>query len=224
MIFDTFLPQLLAYPNPNDPLNHEAASLYIESPEIYRKRVSQYILRYASDTAIGLYELAFYPLKEPPEKSEDEESLSSISCETDILLREKLFGITINLDESNYRLFHVKIDGPVETPYEGGVFEIDLFLPEDYPITPPKVRFLTRIYHPNIDKIGRVCLDILKDKWSPALQINKVILSLQALIGSPNPKDPLDNEIAKHWTENENDAIETARKWTLEFAKPPAQT
>ena len=74
---------------------------------------------------------------------------------------------------------------------------------------PPKVRFLTRVYHPHIDKLGRICLDILKDKWSPALQIRTVLLSIQALLGAPNPDDPLANDVAQHWKDNEKDAIDT---------------
>ncbi len=69
----------------------------------------------------------------------------------------------------------------------GGLFKLELFLTEEYPMQPPKVRFLTKIYHPNIDKLGRICLDILKDKWSAALQMRSVLLSIQALLSSPNP-------------------------------------
>jgi ubiquitin-conjugating enzyme E2 N len=87
-----------------------------------------------------------------------------------------------------------------DTDYKtGGRFNLELFLPDDYPMCPPRIRFLTRIYHPNIDRLGRICLDVLKNNWSPALQIRTILLSIQALLGAPNPDDPLNEAVAKQW-------------------------
>ena len=85
-------------------------------------------------------------------------------------------------------------------------------------MVPPKVLFRTNIYHPNIDKLGRICLDILKNKWSPALQIRAVLLSIQALLSAPNLDDPLDESIANHWKEDQDGAIAKAREWTAQYA------
>ncbi|KAI8144704.1 ubiquitin-conjugating enzyme E2 N [Fennellomyces sp. T-0311] len=139
--------------------------------------------------------------------------------ETERLLAEPAPGISATPHEDNLRYFDVIIAGPTQSPFEGGVFRLELFLPEDYPMAPPKVRFLTKIYHPNIDKLGRICLDILKDKWSPALQIRTVLLSIQALLSAPNPDDPLANDVAQHWKENDEAAIATAREWTRMYAQ-----
>ncbi|CAO1945491.1 unnamed protein product, partial [Urochloa humidicola] len=138
--------------------------------------------------------------------------------ETQRLLSEPAPGISASPSEENMRYFNVMILGPAQSPYEGGVFKLELFLPEEYPMAAPKVRFLTKIYHPNIDKLGRICLDILKDKWSPALQIRTVLLSIQALLSAPNPDDPLSDNIAKHWKSNEAEAVETAKEWTRLYA------
>jgi ubiquitin-conjugating enzyme E2 N len=85
-------------------------------------------------------------------------------------------------------------------------------------MVPPKVLFRTKIYHPNIDKLGRICLDILKNKWSPALQIRSVLLSIQALMSLPNLDDPLDQEIADAWKADQESAIKKAKEWTLQYA------
>lgn len=127
-------------------------------------------------------------------------------------------GITAVPHEDNLRYFDVTIDGPAQSPYESGVFKLELFLPEDYPMGAPKVRFLTKIYHPNIDRLGRICLDVLKDNWSPAQQIRTILLSIQALLGAPNPNDPLANDVAQHWKDDEPSAIQTAKEWTAKYA------
>ncbi|KAL0082216.1 ubiquitin-conjugating enzyme E2 N [Phycomyces blakesleeanus] len=139
--------------------------------------------------------------------------------ETERLLADPAPEISATPHDDNLRYFDVIIAGPTQSPFEGGVFRLELYLPEDYPMAPPKVRFLTKIYHPNIDKLGRICLDILKDKWSPALQIRTVLLSIQALLSAPNPDDPLANDVAQHWKENEKDAISTAHEWTRMYAQ-----
>uniref|UniRef100_A0AAX7SXR1 Ubiquitin-conjugating enzyme E2Nb n=1 Tax=Astatotilapia calliptera TaxID=8154 RepID=A0AAX7SXR1_ASTCA len=134
------------------------------------------------------------------------------SKETQRLMAEPVPGITATPDEGNARYFHVFIAGPQDSPFEGGTFKLELFLPEEYPMAAPKVRFMTKIYHPNVDKLGRICLDILKDKWSPALQIRTVLLSIQALLSAPNPDDPLANDVAEQWKKNESQAIETGEE------------
>merc|ERR1711981_45516 len=139
--------------------------------------------------------------------------------ETQRLLAEPTPGISASPSEENARYFNVMIIGPTTSPYEGGVYKLELSLPEDYPMAAPKVRFLTKIYHPNIDKLGRICLDILKDEWSPALQIRTVLLSIQALLSAPNPDDPLDETVARHWKENESEAIQTAKEWARMYAQ-----
>ncbi|KAK9379902.1 ubiquitin-conjugating enzyme/RWD-like protein [Kockiozyma suomiensis] len=140
--------------------------------------------------------------------------------ETERLVSDPVPGINAVPHEENLRYFDVTVDGPSQSPYEGGVFKLELFLPEEYPMVAPKVRFLTKIYHPNIDKLGRICLDVLKTNWSPALQIRTILLSVQALLGAPNPDDPLANDVAQRWKEDERAAIATAKEWTQTYAKP----
>mmetsp|Transcript_42782 Transcript_42782/g.100466 ORF Transcript_42782/g.100466 Transcript_42782/m.100466 type:complete len:156 (-) Transcript_42782:571-1038(-) len=141
--------------------------------------------------------------------------------ETQRLIADPVIGISATPYADNLRYFSVAIEGPKDSPFENGVFQLELFLPASYPMEPPKVRFLTKIYHPNVDKLGRICLDILKDKWSPALQIRTVLLSIQALLSAPNPDDPLDNDVAEVWQKNEQEALRRAKDWTSRFAIKP---
>ena len=86
--------------------------------------------------------------------------------------------------------------GPDDSPYEGGIFFLNIHFPTDYPFKPPKINFITRIYHPNINSNGMINLDILNDQWSPALTISKVLLSIFSLLTNPNLDDPLVPRIA----------------------------
>lgn len=114
--------------------------------------------------------------------------------------------------------WQASIMGPKDSPYSGGVFWLKIHFPKDYPFKPPKVMFLTRIYHPNISSSGSICIDILKDNWSPALTISKVLLCICSLLDDPNPDDPLVPDIAELFN-NDRDAYNTkAKVMTLQYA------
>mmetsp|Transcript_37119 Transcript_37119/g.106276 ORF Transcript_37119/g.106276 Transcript_37119/m.106276 type:complete len:153 (-) Transcript_37119:297-755(-) len=142
-----------------------------------------------------------------------------ITKETQKLETDPVPSIDCKVDAGNSRYFHIVLEGPDGTPYARGHYSMELFLPEGYPMEPPKVRFLTKIYHPNIDKLGRICLDVLKDKWSPALQIRTVLLSIQALLSAPEPSDPLDTGVADHFIRDRKGAEEQAAQWNGTYAK-----
>ena len=135
-----------------------------------------------------------------------------------MLSKDKIEGIDVIPDNAYFGHFFVKLRGPKETPYENGTFDIEILLSDDYPMSPPKVLFITKIFHPNIDKLGRICLDVLKDKWTPALQIRSVLLSIQVLMGNPDPEDFLDIEAADLWKKDPKSAIKKAREWTQKYA------
>ncbi|GAN10623.1 ubiquitin-conjugating enzyme E2-24 kDa-like isoform X2 [Mucor ambiguus] len=110
------------------------------------------------------------------------------------------------------------IAGPADSPYAGGIFFLDVHFPQEYPFKPPKVVFRTRIYHCNINSQGAICLDILKDNWSPALTISKVLLSICSLLTDANPHDPLVGSIANEYLNNREEHDSQAREWTKRYA------
>lgn len=130
--------------------------------------------------------------------------------------------------------------GPAGSPYAGGVFFLDIHFPQDYPFKPPKVVYRTRIYHCNINSQGQICLDILKDNWSPALTISKVLLSICSLLTDANPReytmwergwggfslifgnldDPLVGSIAQQYLHDREEHDRIAREWTKRFVYP----
>ena len=102
-------------------------------------------------------------------------------------------------NEADQFHWQATIMGPEDSPYHQGVFFLNIQFPPDYPFKPPKVTFTTKVYHMNINSNGQICLDILKDQWSPALTIPKILLSISSLLTDPNPADPLLPEIAAQY-------------------------
>ncbi|EPR77832.1 Ubiquitin-conjugating enzyme E2 [Spraguea lophii 42_110] len=121
------------------------------------------------------------------------------------------------VSEDEYDRWEATIIGPPGTPYQDGIFQLEIILPANYPFHPPKVTFKTRIYHCNI-KDGQICLDILKNEWSPALTVGKVLLSISSLLHDANPKDPLDAEAADLYIKNREEYNRKARNWTKRYA------
>ncbi|CAD8186888.1 unnamed protein product [Paramecium pentaurelia] len=133
-------------------------------------------------------------------------------------------GISILVVDNNITHWKGFINGSPDTPYEGGYFQIDIVLTADYPYKPPKMKFDTRIWHPNISsQTGAICLDILKDEWSPALSIRTALLSLQALLCDPQPDSPQDAVVANQYKSNRELFVKTAKEWTLNYASKNKQ-
>lgn len=127
----------------------------------------------------------------------------------------------ISSDKNNEQdLFNWKgfIIGPEGTPYYGGKFMLYILFPKDYPYSPPMITFDTKIYHPNINRHGSICINILKDNWSPILTVFKILLSISSLLSEPNGNDPLEPEIANTFMSDIDLYNKTAKEWTHKYA------
>lgn len=122
------------------------------------------------------------------------------------------------LNDNDYTKWRATIIGPEDTPYKGGIFNLEIEITQSYPFKPPKVRFLTKIYHPNINSSGDICLDILKHNWSPALTLDKVLLSIRILLQCPNPDDPLEPNAASLYKSNRAEYDKTVRNMVIKYA------
>ncbi|UJR22976.1 hypothetical protein I4U23_026003 [Adineta vaga] len=146
-------------------------------------------------------------------------ALKRITKELQDLQREPPANVSAGPVQSNDMFtWQATILGPSDSPYQSGVFFLSISFPTDYPFKPPKITFTTKIYHPNINSNGAICLDILRSNWSPALTISKVLLSICSLLCDPNPDDPLVPEIARQYKQDRDGYNSTARHWTQKYA------
>jgi ubiquitin-conjugating enzyme E2 D len=122
------------------------------------------------------------------------------------------------INENDIYLWEATIMGPSNSPYVGGVFKLSILFPKNYPFSAPKIKFLTKIYHPNIDTHGNICLDILNTHWSPAMSISNVLLSITSLLDDPNADDPLNKVAADLYLSNKEEYKKKARLMTLQYA------
>ncbi|CAG9131249.1 unnamed protein product [Plutella xylostella] len=134
------------------------------------------------------------------------------------------YGITcIPLEGDNYEVLHVSMLGPRGSAYEKGMFRLIITIPDRYPFEPPLVKFKTPVYHPNIDKEGRICMDMLKmppkGAWVPTITLETLLVSLQTLLGNPNPDDPLMMDIANEYKNDKEMFMKNARDYTEKYAK-----
>lgn len=144
--------------------------------------------------------------------------VSRMNRELSLLEREPPPGISCWQKDNDVTHLEAQIFGGEGTPYSGGVFKLEITIPDRYPFEPPKVQYVTPIYHPNIDTIGRICLDLLKmppaGNWKPSLNICTVLTSIQLLMAEPNPDDPLMADISTEFKHNRALYIQRAQEWT----------
>merc|ERR1719163_1703534 len=132
---------------------------------------------------------------------------------------EKNQNIQVEYVNNNQAHWKGYFRGPDGTPYEGGWFTVDIRISADYPFKPPEIKFDTKVWHPNVSsQTGAICLDILKSEWSPALTIRTALLSLQALLSTPEPDSPQDAEVATMYRTNLPAFNKRAKEWTKNFA------
>lgn len=139
--------------------------------------------------------------------------LKRLTTEFNNFKKEETPNISAGLVNSDITHWTAVIIGPIGTPYENGILNLNIEFPEDYPFKPPHIKFTSKIWHPNVSTSGGICLDILKNNWSPALTVSKILLSICSLLADPNDSDPLNSEAAQQHRTNIEEYNNTVRKY-----------
>lgn len=124
-----------------------------------------------------------------------------------------------SLVNNNIFHWHVSLHGPDGSPYEGGLFRLDIRIPLEFPQKPPHIHFETKIYHPNIHLTGAICLDILQSQWNSTWSIERVLFGISSLLIDANPDDPYNARAALFYREDRKRFNEIAKWWTKKYAK-----
>jgi len=107
-------------------------------------------------------------------------------------------GVTASpTSEDNFFQWNATVIGPDESPWEGGIYSLRMQFPDQYPDKPPRVRFITEMFHPNIFADGSLCLDIIQDKWKPIYTVGTILSSVQSLLCDPNTESPANQEVSR---------------------------
>lgn len=114
-------------------------------------------------------------------------------------------GVSGAPTENNIMHWNAVIFGPQDTPFEDGTFKLTMEFNEEYPNKPPSVRFVSKMFHPNVYADGSICLDILQNRWSPTYDVCAILTSIQSLLHDPNPNSPANNEAAQLYRENKRE-------------------
>ncbi|XP_028336011.1 ubiquitin-conjugating enzyme E2 L3 [Physeter macrocephalus] len=125
----------------------------------------------------------------------------------------------IQVDEANLLTWQGLIV-PDNPPYDKGAFRIEINFPAEYPFKPPKITFKTKIYHPNIDEKGQVCLPVISaENWKPATKTDQVIQSLIALVNDPQPEHPLRADLAEEYSKDRKKFCKNAEEFTKKYGE-----
>lgn len=153
-------------------------------------------------------------LREIKDKSDSDDGVITSDGDYDTALEASL---------KNMSDFTILLRGPEDTPYSGGMFKLRIQILSEYPFKAPTVTFLTKIYHPNINENGAICLDILSSQWTPVLSLTKMIMSISALLCTPNPNDPLRGDIGRLYKEDKKtfnkNAVDCTKRYAIRDVK-----